>query len=154
MLQILYVCTHNRCRSILSEAITNQLGQGQLLAKSAGSEPASQVHALTLAHLQRSQFNTQGLYSKSLQDVVDFKPDIVFTLCDSAAQSPCPVLFTEGLTLHWNLSDPSLETDMQKSTEAFTHCMQIIQQRVAVLLQLKKTNKSNWRSILSLQGAL
>lgn len=32
-MKILYICTHNRCRSILSEAITQQNAQGIIEAK-------------------------------------------------------------------------------------------------------------------------
>ena len=51
-MNILYICTHNRCRSILSEAITNQLAEGRLKAHSAGSQPAGAVHPLSLQYLR------------------------------------------------------------------------------------------------------
>jgi arsenate reductase len=59
--KILYICTHNRCRSILSEAITNHLSKGKILAKSAGSQPAGQVHPLSLMHLQQVGISTDYL---------------------------------------------------------------------------------------------
>ena len=43
-MKILFICTHNRCRSILSEAITNHLGKDKFQAFSAGSQPAGLVH--------------------------------------------------------------------------------------------------------------
>ncbi|MGN3933140.1 arsenate reductase/protein-tyrosine-phosphatase family protein, partial [Staphylococcus aureus] len=45
-MNILYICTHNRCRSILSEAITRQNAQGIINAMSAGSQPSGEVHPL------------------------------------------------------------------------------------------------------------
>jgi arsenate reductase len=50
-MKILYLCTHNRCRSILAEAITNHLSPGRIEARSAGSQPAGEVHPLSLKYL-------------------------------------------------------------------------------------------------------
>ena len=51
VLKILYICTHNRCRSILSEAVSNHFGQGFIEARSAGSDPAGEVHPESLKAL-------------------------------------------------------------------------------------------------------
>ena len=51
-MKILYICTHNRCRSILSEAITNQFSDGKIVANSAGSQPVGEVHPLSIKYLQ------------------------------------------------------------------------------------------------------
>ena len=42
--RLLYICTHNRCRSIIAEAVTNKLAGGRIQAASAGSQ-ASGVKA-------------------------------------------------------------------------------------------------------------
>ncbi|GIR70372.1 MAG: hypothetical protein CM15mP74_16230 [Halieaceae bacterium] len=47
-----------RCRSILSEAITNQRARGILTAASAGSAPVDAVHPLTLRFLQVRGYDT------------------------------------------------------------------------------------------------
>ena len=72
-LKILYICTHNRCCSVLSEAITNQYAakhgkahnsetgdEPKLIAKSAGSSPAGEVHPLTLKYLTEAEYSIQG----------------------------------------------------------------------------------------------
>ena len=51
MKKIVFICTHNRCRSILAEAITNNFLDTRLEAKSAGAHPVDQVHPETLKHL-------------------------------------------------------------------------------------------------------
>ena len=48
------LCTHNRCRSILAEALTRHKTPLWLRAKSAGSAPAGVVHPLTLRYLQEA----------------------------------------------------------------------------------------------------
>ncbi|MCB1842599.1 MAG: arsenate reductase ArsC, partial [Halioglobus sp.] len=42
-MKVLYICTHNRCRSILAEAITRHVGDGVLIARSGGSNPVQAV---------------------------------------------------------------------------------------------------------------
>ena len=101
---ILYICTHNRCRSILSEAITRQKALGIITAQSAGSEPAGQVHPLTLRYLQEAGYNTQQLSSKSWDTLGEFIPDVVITVCDQAAGESCPLWLGTTPKLHWGLN--------------------------------------------------
>jgi len=68
MISILYICTHNRCRSILSEAITNKLGDQKLKAYSAGSSPSGQVHSLSIQYLQEHGYETCLLYTSDAAD--------------------------------------------------------------------------------------
>ena len=65
MMKLLFICTHNRCRSILAEAITNHIAQGRLRAYSAGSQPAGEIHPQTLQALQRRHIPITGLQSQS-----------------------------------------------------------------------------------------
>jgi arsenate reductase len=106
-MKILFICTHNRCRSILAEAIANHFSEGQIEAASAGSEPAGAVHPMTLKALEFHNIPVAGLYSKSWEEMEDFEPDFVITVCDSAAHEPCPLWFGKSLRAHWNLKDPS-----------------------------------------------
>jgi len=51
-MKLLFICTHNCCRSILFEAICSFHGNHRLEARSAGSVPVSEVHPLTLKYLE------------------------------------------------------------------------------------------------------
>lgn len=136
-MKVLYICTHNRCRSILSEAITNHMAKGKIVAKSAGSQPAGQVHPLSIKYLQQAGIETQGLNSQSWDELESFEPDLVITVCDSAAGESCPVWFGRSVKLHWGLADPSkLEGSESQIAEAFNRCIQQIQTRVEQLLAL------------------
>lgn len=142
-MKILYICTHNRCRSILSEAITNQLANGLIIAKSAGSQPAGEVHPLSLKYLAESAYSTEGLVSQSWDDFESFEPDVVVTVCDSAASEACPVYFGDSLKVHWGLSDPSkIEGDESQIKQAFLACMEEIAERVKQLESIAKQNLS------------
>ena len=115
-MKLLYICTHNRCRSILSEAITQQRAAGLIEARSAGSSPAGQVHPMTLHHLEQQGYATQGLRSTSWGDFADWEPDVVITVCDRAAQEPCPLYFGRAHQLHWSLARPVCCRRLRAST--------------------------------------
>ncbi len=155
-MKILYICTHNRCRSILSEAITNGIASGTIEAKSAGSQPAGEVHPLSIKYLQQAGYNTDGLQSQSWDDLEAFEPDIVVTVCDSAAGEACPVWFGKSLKVHWGLEDPSkMQGSEQVIEAAFNTTIKQIEQRVESLLALAPlmNNKEQLRVALNQLGA-
>ena len=155
-MKILYICTHNRCRSILSEAITNHLSKGQIVAKSAGSSPTGQVHPLSIQYLQQTGISTDGLTSQSWDEFEGFAPDIVVTVCDSAAGESCPLWFGSSVKVHWGLADPSklVGTD-DAIAQAFKATISEITLRVEQLLslQLEVDNKQALRAALTKLGA-
>ena len=136
-MKILFVCTHNRCRSILSEAITNHMSDGTLQAFSAGSQPVGQVHPLSIKYLNEKGIATDGLKSQSWDEFEAIAPDLVVTVCDSAAEETCPVWFGQTVQVHWGLQDPSkLEGTEEEVKEAFFSVIATIEKRVAQLLAL------------------
>ncbi len=155
-MKILYICTHNRCRSILFEAITNSIAGGVILAKSAGSQPAGMVHPLSLKYLEQTGYSTEGLKSQSWDDFEDFHPDIVVTVCDSAAGEACPLYFGNSLKVHWGLSDPSkAEGDEAETEQAFLACIEQITGRVNQLISIavKGLDKTQLKAALATIGA-
>ena len=140
-MKILYICTHNRCRSILSEAITNQFSAGgsasKIIAKSAGSQPVGEVHPLSIKYLQEAGISTDGLCSQSWDEFEEFAPDLVVTVCDSAAGESCPLWFGKSLKVHWGLVDPSkLQGTEAQIADAFRATIELIKQRVEQLANL------------------
>lgn len=137
-MKILYICTHNRCRSILSEAITNHYANGKLIAKSAGSQPVGEVHPLSIKYLQEAGISTDGLTSQSWDEFENFEADIVVTVCDSAAGESCPIWFGNSIKVHWGLADPSkLSGTEAEIADAFRSTIAEIKSRVEQLAQLK-----------------
>ena len=130
-MKILFVCTHNRCRSILCEAIASQRGAGLLEAASAGSAPVDAVHPLTLCYLEERGYQTDGLRSQFWHDLETFEPDRVITVCDSAAGAVCPLWMGEVEKVHWGLPDPSrVEGDGQAIRSAFMAVIDCIEHKV------------------------
>lgn len=140
-MKILFICTHNRCRSVLSEAIVNKIADGEIVAKSAGSEPAGEVHPLTIKYLQEAGYATDGLKSQSWDDFEDFQPRVVITVCDAAAGESCPMYFSRALKVHWGLPDPSKATgsDEQKQ-RAFEDVISEIETRARDLKAIARAD--------------
>jgi arsenate reductase (thioredoxin) len=152
-LKILYICTHNRCRSILSEAITNHLGNGRIVAQSAGSQPSGEVHPLSIFYLEEQGIATDDLQSQSWDEFEDFAPDLVVTVCDSAAGESCPLWFGKSLKMHWGLADPSkLQGSEEEKADAFRNTITEIEQRVQQMLKLDLENISQDQLQRALSG--
>ena len=130
-MKLLFICTHNRCRSILCEAIACQRGVGLLEAASAGSAPVDAVHPLSLRYLEERGYRTAGLRSQSWHDFESFKPHRVITVCDSAAGEACPLWMGEVEKIHWGLPDPSrVEGDEEAVRSAFVAVIDRIENKV------------------------
>jgi arsenate reductase (thioredoxin) len=136
-MNLLFVCTHNACRSILAEAITRSLAGERLRVASAGSQPAGRIHPLTLAFLQSAGYPTAGLWSKGFDELDGFEPDIVITVCDRAAGESCPAwLLNKALSVHWGLPDPSRMAGSDAARQAaFESVADTVRSRVATLLE-------------------
>lgn len=133
-LTLLFVCTHNRCRSILCEALSRQLSNGRINAFSAGSHPSGSVHPDTLQHLKKRGIDTSSLRSTSWDayDRVSF--DAVITVCDDAAGEQCPVWLGKTTKVHWGLPDPSRVKGSEDRARAFDAVIETIEQRLERLL--------------------
>ncbi len=137
-MKILFLCTANSCRSILSEAMFNAMAPAGMKAYSAGSVPKGEVHPLSIKALRRAGIATEGLFSKSIDSHENLNPDFVITVCDKAAGEACPVYFGSAAKAHWGLSDPSdLRGDEDGVDAAFDHTLAIIRVRVQAFLDLR-----------------
>ena len=139
-LKLLFLCTANSCRSILGEALANHLGEGRLVARSAGSHPSGQVHPRALAVLERHGVPVGEPVSKSMDDLDDEWFDVVITVCDAAAGEACPVWLSESAKVHWGIPDPAAaegdDTDLEAAFEAtYLRLRARLQQLVALELE-------------------
>lgn len=156
-MKILFLCTANSCRSILSEAIFNDMAPEGFKAYSAGSQPKGEVHPLSLETLNRAGIATDGLFSKSTDSHQSLGPDVVITVCDKAAGESCPVFFGPATKAHWGLADPSeLEGSAELIDAAFDHTVEIIRTRVRAFLSLpfERMSAEQLKAELSLIGTL
>ncbi|MRW84369.1 arsenate reductase ArsC [Pseudoduganella sp. FT26W] len=140
-MNILFLCTGNSCRSVLSEATFNHLAPPGWRAISAGSKPAGQLHPRAVALLQRKGISTEGYYSKSWDDL-PVTPDIVITVCGSAAGETCPAYLGPVLRAHWGVEDPShLPGSDEEIEAAFEQTYRTLRARIEAFLALPAITK-------------
>lgn len=135
-MNVLFLCTGNSCRSILAEATFNHLAPAGWRAVSAGSKPAGYVHPRSLAQLAHEGIATDGYVSKSWADL-PVTPDIVITVCGSAAAEECPAYLGPVLRTHWGVDDPAHATGTEQEIQcAFRTAYRILRARIEALLAL------------------
>lgn len=141
-LNVLFLCTGNSARSILAEALLNNLavGKGRFRAYSAGSFPSGTVNPLAIELLERNHMATEGLRSKSWNEfaVADAPVmDFVFTVCDNAAGETCPVWPGQPMTAHWGVPDPAaIEGSEDEKRKAFFIAFNQLQNRINLFASL------------------
>ena len=135
-MNILFLCTGNSCRSILAEATFNHLAPAGWLAMSAGSRPTGQVHPRSLALLAREGIATGGCHSKSW-DALPVTPDVVVTVCASAAGEACPAYLGPALRTHWGVDDPAHASGSDAEIDAaFVRAYRLLRRRIEAFLAL------------------
>ncbi len=151
---VLFICTHNSARSIMAEAILNQMGHGRFRAFSAGSQPSGEVHPLALELLQRNRIDTTALRSKNWEEFsAPNAPamDFVLTVCDKAAGEVCPVWPGQPMTAHWGVEDPAAaQGTPEELAKAFSNAFMVLHRRITLfqVLPIEKLDQ------LSLQSEL
>lgn len=137
---VLFLCTQNSARSIMAEAILNQIGGQRFRGFSAGSRPAGSVHPYALDLLQRNRFSIEGLRSKSWDEFASPgapQMDLILTVCHKAAGETCPVWPGQPLSANWGIADPAEATGSEEAREkAFTDAFMALRARVALLVNL------------------
>ncbi len=135
-MNVLFLCTGNSCRSILGEATFNHLAPAGWRAVSAGSKPAGYVHPRSLALIAREGIATGGYHSKSWDDL-PVTPDIVITVCGSAAGEACPAYLGNVLRTHWGVEDPAHATGTDAEIDAaFMSAYSILRKRIEAFFAL------------------
>lgn len=125
---------------------------------SAGSKPTGQVHPRSLALLEREGIATEGLCSKSW-DNLPATPDIVITVCGNAAGEACPAYLGPALRTHWGVDDPAEATGSEEAINAaFTQAYRNLREGIETFLSLPlddlQQNPAAFRTKLDVIGGL
>ena len=138
---VLFLCTGNSARSILSEAILNSEGKGKFQAFSAGSHPSGTVNPFAIELLELRRYPTDGLRSKAWDEfAAPGAPELnfVFTVCDNAAGEVCPVWPGRPITAHWGVEDPAaVEATDEEKRKAFLKAFTVLQRRISLFANLR-----------------
>jgi arsenate reductase len=137
---VLFLCTGNSARSIMAEAICNNIGKGRFRAFSAGRLPQGHVYPLALAVIERSGLTADDLHSKSWSEFFKIDApvmDFVFTLCDKTAGDHCPVWPGRPINGHWSFDDPAaVQGTPDAQLRAFERSFHEISNRIRIFLSL------------------
>jgi arsenate reductase (thioredoxin) len=122
---VLFVCVHNAGRSQMAAAFLDQLSQGAVEVRSAGSEPAEQVNPAAVAAMAEVGIDLTAAKPKILTTDAAKASDVVITM---GCGDTCP--FYPGTRYEdWELEDPA-----GKGVEAVRPIRNEIRRRVETLL--------------------
>ena len=99
---VLFVCTRNAGRSQLAAALLDHAAEGRVVVRSAGTDPASQVHDEVVDALAEVGVDTAGAFPKPLAPEALEAADVVVTM---GCGETCPV-FPGKRYEDWPLDDP------------------------------------------------
>ena len=138
---VLFLCTGNSARSIMAEALLNQLGKGRFQAFSAGSHPTGRVHPMALATLEQNHLSVQQARSKSWDEFASAGAPpmhFVFTVCDNAARETCPIWPGQPMTAHWGVADPAaVDGSVEDKRRAFNLAFRELSARIGLFTSLR-----------------
>ena len=138
---VLFLCTGNSARSIFAESILNHKWGSRFKGFSAGSHPSGQVNTGAIQLLQKLEYPTQDLRSKSWDEFSTAEAphlSFVFTVCDNAAKEVCPLWPGQPMTAHWGMPDPAavVGTDVEVAL-AFAETYRMLNNRITIFANLK-----------------
>jgi arsenate reductase len=90
----------------MAEGWLRHLAGDRAASLSAGSEPAGFVHPLAVRVMAERGIDIDSHRSKSIREFLGAPPDVVVSVCDSAARD-CPVFPGKVARLHWPFDDPA-----------------------------------------------
>ena len=138
---VLVLCTGNSARSILAEAVLNNLGQGRFRAYSAGSHPTGRVDPFALELLEKHRLPVDGLRSKSWDEFAQPgapQLDFVISVGDRAAGEVCPIWPGQPITAHWGVEDPAAVEGIDEAKHrAFLNAFEILGNRIRIFASLR-----------------
>ncbi|MBC8019526.1 MAG: arsenate reductase ArsC [Verrucomicrobia bacterium] len=103
--KVLFLCTHNSCRSQMAEGIVNHFLSNRFQAFSAGTE-ATSVNKRAIETMLEIGIDISGHRSKTMEEFAGEKLDYVITLCGDANEK-CPLFFGGVERMHLGFTDPS-----------------------------------------------
>jgi arsenate reductase (thioredoxin) len=101
---VLFLCTHNSCRSQIAEGLLRSLYPDNYDVYSAGVVKTS-VQPLAIKVMDEIDIDISNQSSKSIEVYKDRQFDYVVTVCDNAREV-CP-FFPGKNIIHKNFNDPS-----------------------------------------------
>ena len=97
----------------MAQVIWQDEGKPDWDALSAGSNPSGYVHPMAIEMIDDLGLSSDGLTSKSIDDIDLDAIDLAVTVCDNA-KDDCPMIPAKVKTLHWPFDDPADATGTEE----------------------------------------
>lgn len=135
--RILFLCTGNSARSILSEYLIRRIGQNRFESYSAGSFPTGKVNPYAIRVLKDLyHIDASEARSKSWEEYKEIEFDFVITVCDNARET-CPIWPGQPIVAHWGVPDPALATGTDEEIfRQFKQAAFTLQRRIELFCSL------------------
>jgi arsenate reductase len=127
--RILFLCTGNAARSQLAEGLARAYHSDKIEVVSAGSRASGFVHPNAIRALEEIGIDIHDAQSKSADEFLAERFDVVVTVCDSAARD-CPSWPGAKRIEHWPIEDPSWN-----GYSAFVKTRDDLKQRIEKLVE-------------------
>jgi arsenate reductase len=136
--RVLFLCTHNSCRSQIAEGLVNHYLGDRFEAFSAGTEK-TEVHPYARQVLAEIGVDISRQHSKTLDSFTGMSFDYVITLCGSAHEH-CPLFIGGVQRLHIGFDDPAQALGTNEEVlKAFRRVRDELQEKIiAFLLEKQK----------------
>jgi len=123
--EVLFVCVHNAGRSQMAAGLLDQLAEGRVHIRTAGSDPAAEINPAVVEAMAEVGVDLSKEFPKPLTDEVVQAADAVITMgCGDA----CPI-YPGKRYEDWELEDPA-----GKDVETVRRIRDQIGERVRALL--------------------
>ncbi|HEY0635827.1 MAG TPA: arsenate reductase (thioredoxin) [Gammaproteobacteria bacterium] len=133
MLNLLFLCTGNSCRSQMAEGWGRHFAAGSIAVQSAGIE-AHGKNPRAIAVMAEAGIDISGQESTKVTPEMIASADVVVTVCGHADEH-CPALPTTVRKIHWPLNDPAKATGTEEEIMAvFRASRDDIRERVRKLV--------------------
>jgi arsenate reductase (thioredoxin) len=133
--KVIFVCIHNSGRSQMAEAFAKKIGEGRVIAESAGTEPGGSLNPQAVAAMEEIGYDMSGHHPKVMTpEMVDSSDRVITMGCgvnldDVDHGGPvCPAVFVESED--WGLEDPK-----GQSIEKVREIRDLIKARVERLIE-------------------
>lgn len=125
MINVLFVCVENSCRSQMAEAFANMDGQEIIKSYSAGSRPSGSVNKKAIASMRKVGYDLSVHESKGLDEIPQIEYDLAVTM---GCGDECPNVRARR-RLAWDIPDPK-----KMNKKEFAEVRDMIRKKVRELI--------------------
>lgn len=104
MKRVVFVCIHNSGRSQMAEAFAKRIGEGKVIAESAGTEPGDALNPQAVAAMEEIGYDMSDHHPKVMTGEMVQQADRIITMGCGVDATTCPAVFVPSED--WGLDDP------------------------------------------------